>query len=87
MLISLDTDRVFQTVNCVIIINNILGGHRVTVAGSNDFLLQDVMLNDILIFDADALEWRRIGTMKISRWYPAMSLINFNEIKDYCVFS
>ena len=40
--------------------------------------------DDILQFDAVAHQWRRIGSMKMKRYNHAMSVINYNEVADYC---
>ena len=40
--------------------------------------------DDVLQFDAVAHQWRRIGSMKMSRYNHAMSVINYNEVADYC---
>ena len=40
------------------------------------------------MFDPEAGEngeWNLIGTMRKKRTHHAISAINFNEIKDYCV--
>ena len=44
--------------------------------------------DDILMFDPESGsngQWRRIGTMKMKRRGHAMSVINYNQIKDYCM--
>ena len=41
-------------------------------------------LDEILQFDADTGEWQLIGHMRFARQEHATSIINFNEIKDYC---
>ena len=40
--------------------------------------------DDVLQFDAVAHQWRRIGSMKMTRYNHAMSVINYNEVADYC---
>ena len=42
------------------------------------------MLDEILQFDAETREWELIGHMRLARGQHAISIINFNEIKDYC---
>ena len=44
----------------------------------------NTLLDDILQFDAEAGEWQLIGHMRFARGEHATSVINFNEIKDYC---
>ena len=41
-------------------------------------------LDEILQFDAEAGEWQLIGHLRFGRAQHATSIINFNEIKDYC---
>ena len=39
---------------------------------------------DILLFDKVVHQWRKIGSMKMTRYHHAMSVINYNEVADYC---
>ena len=41
-------------------------------------------LNDVLEYDEEKQEWNLIGTMSMKKAYPAVSVINYNSIKDYC---
>ena len=42
-------------------------------------------LDDILEFDEVAGTWQSIGKMRHTRSKHAMSVVNFNEVKDYCI--
>ena len=42
-------------------------------------------LDDILEFDEVAGTWQPIGKMRHTRSKHAMSVVNFNEVKDYCI--
>ena len=42
------------------------------------------VLDEILQFDAETGEWELIGHMRLARGQHATSVINFNEIKEYC---
>ena len=42
------------------------------------------VLDEILQFEAETGEWQLIGHMRMARGQHATSVINFNEIKDYC---
>ena len=42
------------------------------------------ILDDVLQFDAEEGEWTKIGSMKISRYAHAVSVINYNSVKEYC---
>ena len=41
-------------------------------------------LDDVLEYDEEKQEWNPIGTISLKKAYPAVSVINYNSIKDYC---
>ena len=41
-------------------------------------------LDDILEYDEEKQEWNKIGTISMKRELHAISVINYNSIKDYC---
>ena len=41
--------------------------------------------DDILQFDKLVYQWRKIGSMKMTRYQHSMSVINYNEVADYCI--
>ena len=41
-------------------------------------------LDDVLMFDEEAEVWQKVGTMTMARGGHGVSVINFNEIRDYC---
>ena len=41
-------------------------------------------LDDVLMFDEEADVWQYVGTMTVARGGHGVSVINFNEIRDYC---
>ena len=40
---------------------------------------------DVLVFDADTAQWRRVGAMEERRGFHALSRVNYNTIKHHCV--
>ena len=42
-------------------------------------------LDDILEFNENSGEWQQIGKMRRTRVDHAMSVVNYNEVKDYCI--
>ena len=42
-------------------------------------------LDDILEFNEVAEEWQQIGKMRRTRSKHAMSVVNYNEVKEYCI--
>ena len=40
--------------------------------------------DDVMEFDAEELVWNKIGSMLMKRTSHAVSVINYNSIKDYC---
>ena len=40
--------------------------------------------NDVLEFSVGEQRWNKIGEMSMQRQYHAVSVINYNSIKDYC---
>ena len=40
--------------------------------------------DDVLEFDAEEGVWKEIGSMSIKRQAHAVSVINYEAIKDYC---
>ena len=42
------------------------------------------ILDDVLQFDAEEGQWTKIGSMKISRYAHAVSVINYNSVREYC---
>ena len=45
---------------------------------------RDQICDDVLQFDAEEGQWTKIGSMKISRYAHAVSVINYNSVKEYC---
>ena len=41
-------------------------------------------LDDVLEYDKEKQEWNPIGSMSMKKAYHAVSVINYNSIKDYC---
>ena len=41
--------------------------------------------DDILQFDPESPKWDQIGKMKQKRTNQAISIINYNSVKDYCI--
>ena len=41
-------------------------------------------LDDILEFNAEEGTWTKVGSMVISRYRHAVSVINYRELADYC---
>ena len=39
---------------------------------------------DVLEYDEQKQEWNKIGSMSIRRYEHAVTVINYNSIKDYC---
>ena len=54
--------------------------------GTGCYLFSSIpcVLDEILQFDAESGEWQLIGHIKFARADHATSIVNFNEIKDYC---
>ena len=42
-------------------------------------------MNEILQFNPESGEWLKIGALKNKRYYHAVSVLNFNSIKDFCL--
>ena len=42
------------------------------------------ILDDVLEYDEESEVWIKIGTMSLKRMEHAVSVINYNSIKDYC---
>ena len=40
--------------------------------------------DDILLFDITRQTWTKVGTLKQGRGFHAMSVVNQQEIDDYC---
>ena len=51
-------------------------------ASANGFFFDKY--DDILQFDKVVHQWRKIGSMKMTRYHHAISVINYNEVADYC---
>ena len=43
-----------------------------------------VVYDDVLEYDEQKKEWNKIGSMSIKRREHAVTVVNFNSIKDYC---
>ena len=41
-------------------------------------------LDNVLEYDQEKQEWNPIGSMSVKRSEHAISVINYNSIKDYC---
>ena len=41
--------------------------------------------DDVLEYDEEKREWNKIGSMSIKRESPAVTVVNYNSIKDYCI--
>ena len=41
-------------------------------------------VDDILEFNAEDGTWTRVGSMVVTRYIHAVSVINYLEIADYC---
>ena len=41
-------------------------------------------LDDMLEYDEQKQEWNKIGSMSIKRRLHAVTVVNYNSIKDYC---
>ena len=55
-------------------------------SGGYDASIHVDHLDDILQFEPESGEWLQIGTLKHKRSHHAVSVINFNSIKDFCVY-
>ena len=42
------------------------------------------VLGDVLMFDPKNLDWKKTDTMKTTRFLHAVSLVNSDEVIDYC---
>ena len=42
------------------------------------------MHEDVLEYDEEMQEWNKIGSMSIKRSNHAVTVVNYNSIKDYC---
>ena len=42
------------------------------------------ILDDVLEYDEEKQEWNKVGTLTMRRENHAVSVINYNSIKDYC---
>ena len=40
--------------------------------------------DDVLMFDPETSDWKKIGSMKNARYYHAASLVNMGDVIDYC---
>ena len=40
--------------------------------------------DDVLMFDPETSEWKKIGSMKTTRVYHGASLVNMEDVIDYC---
>ena len=40
--------------------------------------------DDVLEYDEQKQEWNKIGSMSITRYNHAVTVVNYNSIKDYC---
>ena len=41
-------------------------------------------LDDVLEYDQDKQEWNKIGSMSMKRRDHAVTVVNYNSIKEYC---
>ena len=44
----------------------------------------DGRYEDVLEYDEEKKEWNKIGSMSIKRSSHAVTVVNYNSIKDYC---
>ena len=44
----------------------------------------DTYYDDVLEYDEQKQEWNKIGSMSIKRTEHAVTVVNYNSIKDYC---
>ena len=42
------------------------------------------ILDDVLEYDEEMQEWNKIGSMSIKKRSHAITVVNYNSIKDYC---
>ena len=40
--------------------------------------------DDVLEYDKEEQVWNKIGTISMKRYNHAVSVINYNSVKDYC---
>ena len=64
------------------IIDKTFSMYTIAIAGGRHYLTSHS--DDVLQYDEVAGEWRSIGRMTVARQQHGVSVINFNEIKDYC---
>ena len=43
-----------------------------------------IYYEDVLEYDEQKMEWNNIGSMSIKRSAHAITVVNYNSIKDYC---
>ena len=41
--------------------------------------------DDVLMFDSQTFEWKKIGKMLTARIYHGASLVNMDDVIDYCI--
>ena len=79
--ISEFTSKILVPIQYIVVhIFNVTGGR---LDASANGLIHD-KYDDILQFDKEVHQWRKIGSMKMTRYQHAMSVVNFNEVADYC---
>ena len=40
--------------------------------------------DEVLEYDEQEVQWKKIGSMSIKRYIHAVTVVNYNSIKDYC---
>ena len=46
--------------------------------------LDDAYLDDVLTFVPETSDWKKIGSMRTARMYPAASLVKMGDVINYC---
>ena len=53
-------------------------------AGGRQYDGTMIYYDDVLEYDEQKQEWNKIGSMSITRYNHAVTVVNYNSIKDYC---
>ena len=46
--------------------------------------LDDSYLDDVLTYVPETSDWKKIGSMRTARMYPAASLVKMGDVINYC---
>ena len=63
--------------------SHIAGGYG-DIYHSGGYYIGSGYYNDVLEYDEEEQAWKKIGEMTLKRTQHAVSVINYNSIKDYC---